>query len=117
MPTIRANNGVVTQINVFTVTPERQAELVSVLEEATAIAREVPGWISASVHKSYDGTQVTNYAQSTSHESWDLMMEKLFKAGIIATLNEIATPAPKLYECVFTVEVPDADAIVLGKRS
>jgi hypothetical protein len=112
---IRANTGVVTQINVFTVTPERQAELVSLLEKAIEIAREVPGWISASVHKSYDGTQVTNYAQSTSHESWDLMMDKLFKAGIIEKLNEIATPAPKLYECVFTVEAPDAGCYRFAK--
>jgi len=117
VPTIRANTGVVTQINVFTVKPERQAELVAVLEEATAIAREIPGWISASVHKSYDGTQVTNYAQSTSHESWDLMIDKLLNAGIIEKLNEIATPAPKQYECVFTVEVPEADVIVSRKRS
>lgn len=117
MPTIRANTGVVTQINVFTVKPERQPELVAVLEEATAIAREVPGWLSSSVHKSYDGTKVTNYAQSTSHESRDLMMYELLKAGIIEKLNEIATPAPKLYECVFTVEVPNADAIVLRTRS
>ncbi len=117
MPIIRANTGVVTQINVFTVKPERQVELVAVLEKAPEIAREVPGWISASVHKSYDGTQVTNYAQSTSHESWDLMMNRLISAGIIAKLNEIATPAPKLYECVFTVEVPDADAIVSRERS
>jgi len=116
VPIIRANTGVVTQINVFTVVPERQAELVSVLKEATVIAREVPGWISASVHKSYDGTQVTNYAQSTSHETWDLMMDKLFKAGIIERLNEIATPAPKLYECVYTLEEPDADAIVSQKH-
>jgi hypothetical protein len=81
------------------------------LEEATEIARQVPGWVSASVHKSFDGTQVTNYAQSTSHESWDLMMEKLFEAGIIQKLNEIATPAPKLYLCVSSVQVKDADEI------
>jgi hypothetical protein len=112
MPTIVANNGIVTQINVFTVSPERQDELVHALEEATEIARQVPGWVSASVHKSFDGTQVTNYAQSTSHDSWDLMMEKLVEAGIIQKLNEIATPAPRLYECVYTSEVPNADAIV-----
>jgi hypothetical protein len=112
MPTIVANNGIITQINVFTVSPQRQDELVRALEEATEIARHVPGWVSASVHKSFDGTQVTNYAQSTSHESWDLMMEKLFEAGIIQRLNAIATPAPRLYECVYTTEVPNADAIV-----
>jgi hypothetical protein len=109
MPTIHANDGTVTQINVFTVSPERQAELVSALKEAADIARTVPGWISASVHKSFDGTQVTNYAQSTSRESWDLMMEKLLAAGVIQRLNEIAKAAPKLYECVYTIEVPGAD--------
>jgi trans-aconitate methyltransferase len=112
MPTIVANNGIITQINVFVVTPDRQDELVRALEEAAEIACQVPGWVSASVHKSFDGTQVTNYAQSTSHESWDLMMEKLLAAGIIQRLNEIATPAPRLYECVYTAEVPNAEAIV-----
>jgi hypothetical protein len=112
MATILAKNGIVTQMNVFTVSPERQDELVRVLEEASEIARVVPGWVSASIHKSFDGTHVTNYAQSTSHESWDLMMDTLLAAGIIQRLNEIATPAPMLYECVYTTEVPDADTIV-----
>jgi hypothetical protein len=38
MPTIHANDGTVTQINVFTVSPKRQAELASSLKEAADIA-------------------------------------------------------------------------------
>ena len=117
MPIIRAKSNVITQINVFIVEPERQAELIATLKEATEIARHVPGWISASIHKSFDGTQVTNYAQSTTHESSDLILQKLLDAGIIQKLNEIATAAPKLYKCVYTVEAPIVDATVRQENS
>jgi Antibiotic biosynthesis monooxygenase len=64
MAIIRANNGVITQINVFTVAPEKQQELIDLLSEAAAFASCLPGWISASVHRCLDGTRVVNYAQS-----------------------------------------------------
>lgn len=53
-----------TLINVFTVSPERQQELVDTLVAATEqVIRALPGFISANIHKSVDGVRVTNYAQ------------------------------------------------------
>ena len=69
MATIQANDGVITQINVFTVAPEKQQELIDLLSEAAAFASRLPGWMSASVHRSLDGTRVVNYAQSKDIDS------------------------------------------------
>lgn len=69
MQTIEAENGVVTHINVFTVPREKQQQLIDSLKETVKAAREVPGWLSASIHQSFDGTQVVNYVQFESREA------------------------------------------------
>jgi hypothetical protein len=68
MPTIERESAVVTHINVFAVPHDRQEALVESLIDTVNAAREVRGWISASIHRSYDGTQVVNYVQFASHE-------------------------------------------------
>jgi hypothetical protein len=50
VPVIKANLGIVTQINVFTVPEGGQQALIEFLAEAAKFASSVPGWISASVH-------------------------------------------------------------------
>lgn len=56
--------GLVTLINVHHCRPEDQARLVALLLEAADTAyRHLPGFVSASIHKSADGARVTNYAQ------------------------------------------------------
>ncbi|HEY4356229.1 MAG TPA: hypothetical protein VGN16_10815 [Acidobacteriaceae bacterium] len=69
MPTIQANSGVITQINVFTVKPENQNALIEHLIGAASIASRIPGWKSISIHKSLDGQSVVNYAQAESLEA------------------------------------------------
>ena len=64
MPIIQAHTPIVTQINVFTVPDGQQQPLIDYLSKAAQVAREVDGWISASLHRSLDGTRVVNYAQS-----------------------------------------------------
>ena len=104
MPTIIAGNGVVTQINVFTTTPDRQQALIDLLMEAASSARQTPGWISASLHRSLDGTRVVNYAQCADMASWQAVMERL-KAGNFLDRNKaLGTAAPGLYDVVFTLE-------------
>lgn len=104
MPTIVAGNGVVTQINVFTTTPERQQALVDLLIEAATSARETPGWISASLHRSLDGTRVVNYAQCADMASWQAVMERLKAGNFFERNKRLGTAAPGLYEVVFTLE-------------
>jgi hypothetical protein len=50
MPTIEANTGVVTQVNVFTCAPEKQQALIEHLIRAATFAMQIPGWMSASIH-------------------------------------------------------------------
>ncbi len=61
MTTIAKDNRIVTLINVFTVEPTRQKQLVDLLIRATeATMRNLPGFVSANIHKSVDGTRVVN---------------------------------------------------------
>nr|WP_277882497.1 antibiotic biosynthesis monooxygenase [Pseudanabaena sp. FACHB-2040] len=62
----------VTLINVHVCKPEDQQQLADLLVEGVnTIYRHVPGFISASIHKSLDGVRVTNYAQYRSREDID----------------------------------------------
>ena len=65
MPVIESNRGVVTQINVFTVKPENQQALIDLLIDSARSVCHLPGWKSASIHRSFDGKTVVNYAQSS----------------------------------------------------
>jgi quinol monooxygenase YgiN len=68
--TIEPGTTVATLINVFTVRPERQAELVDLLARATEESiRHRPGFISANIHASADGERVVNYAQWASEDT------------------------------------------------
>ena len=62
MTTISKSNKLVTVINVFTGTSDHQQELLDLLGRATEISvRHQPGFISASLHRSLDGTKVVMY--------------------------------------------------------
>lgn len=103
MTRISRNNGVATLINVFAVEPEDQVRLVELLEEATEkVMRGLPGFVSANIHRSLDGTRVVNYAQWESREAFETMLENPEAA---AHMQEAAGIAqwfePHLYEVVF----------------
>jgi heme-degrading monooxygenase HmoA len=73
--TIDPSLPVVTLINVYEVAPERQAELVRLLEEATdGVMRHLPGFVSANIHRSLDGKHVANYAQWATREDFERML-------------------------------------------
>jgi quinol monooxygenase YgiN len=74
--TIRANSGVITLINVFTVALDHQHKLVEVLKEGTeGLMSKMAGYISASVHISKDGRRVINYSQWRSVKDIDTMRQ------------------------------------------
>lgn len=103
MPIIRSGAGIVTQINTFTVAEPNQQALVELLTEAARFSQQVPGWLSASLHRSFDGTRVVNYAQSDSMESARLVIDRLRAAGYLERNASLATAHPGLYEVVFTL--------------
>ena len=64
MAVIEKGRRLMTLVNIFTVKPDKQAGLAELLVRATEeTMRHVPGFISASIHRSLDGTKVINYAQ------------------------------------------------------
>ena len=104
MPIIRANSGIVTQINTFTVPEGGQDSLLSLLMEAATFARQTPGWLSASLHKSQDGSRVVNYAQSDSVAAAQLVIQRLREAGFLDRNKAFGEAHPGLYDVVFTLE-------------
>jgi antibiotic biosynthesis monooxygenase (ABM) superfamily enzyme len=57
--TIRAGDQVVALINVFSCTPDNQQRLVEAWQRGTdELMRHLPGFISANIHRSLDGTIV-----------------------------------------------------------
>lgn len=74
--TISADEPVMTLVNVFSVHPEHQQELIDVLVGATdRVMQNVPGFISANIHRSTYGRHVVNYAQWQTRAHFDAMRE------------------------------------------
>jgi len=106
MPEIHTDRGVITQVNVFTTTPEHQQALIDLLIAAAHSVRDVPGWRSASIHRERGGTRVVNYAQCDSMEAWKAVFDKLTAEGFIARNKLLGNASPGLYEVVFTLTTP-----------
>lgn len=93
----------VTLINVFTVEPAHQAELVKLLTQATETAvRHAPGFLSARLHRSFDGTRVAMYAQWQSVEAYQAMREDPGPRPYLERALAIARFEPGMYEVVQT---------------
>jgi antibiotic biosynthesis monooxygenase (ABM) superfamily enzyme len=103
MVNIEANKGVVTQINVFTVAPENQQALIELLIESAESVCELPGWMSASIHRSADGTRVVNYAQAENMEAQDRIVASLRTNGFLERNKKLGEAYPGLYEVVYTL--------------
>ncbi len=99
--TIRAGAPLVTLINVFTVDPKDQERLVELWQEGTdEVMRHLPGFISANVHRSLDGTKVINYAQWQSVDAFTSSLRNSDVASYFERLARIGTPDPVLCEVV-----------------
>jgi heme-degrading monooxygenase HmoA len=98
---IDASAPLVTLINVFTVDPSRQEELVAALTKSTQDTfTGIPGFVSANFHASHDGTRVVNYAQWESEEDFVNMQQR---PEIKEHIAEILTIAEKAEPRLFTV--------------
>ena len=104
MPSIHADTQVVTQINVFTVPEGGQQALIELLTEAAKFASTTPGWISASVYRSRDGTRVVNYAQCESMAAALRVIDRLREGGWLERNKAFGVAHPGLYDVVFTLE-------------
>lgn len=109
MTTIETGRDIATLVNVFTVEPERQQELLDVLIEATEqVISKMPGFISANFHRSLDGTRVVNYAQWRSRDDLETMLRHPDARPHLEAASAIATAEPHLYDVVHIDEAADA---------
>jgi hypothetical protein len=92
MSEIKANSGIVTQINLFTVKPENQQALIDLLIESACSVCHLPGWKSASIHRGLDGKTVVNYAQSADMESQERIVTSLRENGFLTAINNLERP-------------------------
>ncbi len=106
MTTISTGRDVLTLVNVFTVAPEDQQRLLDVLVEATeGVMNKLPGFVSANLHKSLDGTKVTNYAQWRSRKDFEAMLAHPDAGAHMREAARIAEKfEPYLYEVAFVDE-------------
>jgi quinol monooxygenase YgiN len=86
-------------INVFTVEPANQQRLIDLLTRATEGAvRQAPGFVSATLHRSLDGTKVTMYAEWRSAEDYEAMRQNPSPAPFLTEALTIARFEPAMYE-------------------
>ena len=80
-----------TLINTFAVAPQRQGELVALLDAATEeVMRKLPGFVSANIHRSLDGKRVVNYAQWRSKADFEAMQKDPAAAATVLALLGLA---------------------------
>jgi quinol monooxygenase YgiN len=91
---------VVTLVNVFALNiTADQDELIRLLDEATEkVMRHLDGFVSASIHRSLDGSKVVNYAQWRSREAFEAMLQNTEARRHMAKAYELSKPEPSLYK-------------------
>jgi len=96
--TIDPDAKVTTLINVFTVAPDKQRDLVDVLTRATErVIRHFPGFISANIHASTDGERVVNYAQWETEGALRGMLADPAAREHLDAVTRLASAEPRLY--------------------
>jgi quinol monooxygenase YgiN len=94
-------SGPVTVINVFTVEPAKQRELVELLVLATdGFVIHVPGFLSSTLHRSLDGTKVTMVAQWRSVRDYQAMRAGPALTRLLEKALTLARFEPGMYEVV-----------------
>ncbi len=101
MTEIATGTDTLTFINVFTVEPKNQEPLLELLIEATdQVISKMPGFISASFHKSVDGTRVVNYAQWKNREAFETLFTNPEAVRHMMNMRGLATTDKNFYEVV-----------------
>ena len=108
MTYISAEKHVYTLINVFTVAPERQDDLVNMLVETTEkLVKHIPGFVSASFHKSLDGTRVVNYAQWENKEAFERILQNPEVRARMGQAQQIGSSDAHFYTVPFVSTLDD----------
>jgi len=104
LATIGTDRPVLTLVNVFTVAPENQQKLVDLLVAATeSTMRHLPGFVSATIHRSLDGAKVVNYAQWRSRDDFAALMSHPEAVAHMKAAAVLASFDPILCEVVESI--------------
>ena len=68
MPHTQIDRKPVTQITIIEAEPERQTEALSLMRKRAHFMQNQPGFISISLHRSFDGRRIVNYIQWQSRD-------------------------------------------------
>ena len=101
----------VTLINTcFTAGSQDQDEVVKLLiDTGEEVMRHQPGFISANIHQSYDGSAITNYVQWRSSEHLDAALQKSeVQEHIILFRRRKSKTA--LYQVIYVLHASDSIA-------
>ena len=102
MATLAVNNEITTVIVIFSVESERQQELIDAIAEFVETVKQQPGFVSANIHKSIDGTKVANYAQWQSQADYQNFIDNAEVQKKAAKLREFTPPDIHVYEIVIS---------------
>ena len=103
MTTIKIDKDIITLINVFTVDPSKQQQLVDALVETTKqVWRLQDGYVSASIQKSQDMKRVVNYVQYKGKEAFDKRLDNPEARIRMNRALLMAKADGHLYDVVFT---------------
>jgi quinol monooxygenase YgiN len=107
MTTIKKINNPLRLVNVFHVKPENQQALVDLLIEATEkTMQHLPGFVSASIHKSHDGKRVINYAHLRSKQDFeDMLQNEEAKPHMKRAAELVESFDPIICDVVFVHEI------------
>ena len=100
--TISQDANLVTVINKFSVEPENQKKLVKLLDDLREVVEKLPGFISANVHRSFDGTRVVSYAQWNSKEDYQAVYTNSQAIPLLDEIKKISKFTWNVYEVVYS---------------
>ncbi|MBW4639493.1 MAG: antibiotic biosynthesis monooxygenase [Gloeocapsa sp. UFS-A4-WI-NPMV-4B04] len=103
MPTIAKHNEVITVIFSLATEPENQQELIDLMIDALqTTTQHQPGFVSASFHKSLDGTRVFNYAQWRTQAEYEAFAQSPQDQAISAKFSQFQLLDSHIYEVVIS---------------
>ena len=107
MTTTNQNSSEIILINIFTVEPQKQQQAAEKIAEIykTFVSKQ-PGFISARVQKSLNGTKVAATAQWQSQEALSNMQQNPdFQALVKILEGDILNAEPDSYQIVYAVNI------------
>lgn len=102
-PTIISKEGnLVTVINKFSVEPENYKKLLKLLDDLRVVVEKQTGFISANVHRSFEGTRIVSYAQWNTKENYQAVYTNSNAKPILDEIKKISKFSWNLYDVVYT---------------